>query len=99
MRTILGTTAVAMASTNRAPARMMPDCSASGPDHEAAHVLDEEDRQPLAVGRLDEVGHLLGAAGVDDAAEARALARLALDHAALVGDHRDRPSLDMRVAA
>ena len=31
MSTILGTTAVAMASTKRAPARMIPDCSASGP--------------------------------------------------------------------
>ena len=31
MSTILGTTAVAIASTNRAPARMMPECSASGP--------------------------------------------------------------------
>ena len=75
MSTILGTVAVAIASTKRAPARMIPECSASGPDHEPAHVLHEQQRQPLAVGGLDEVGGLLGALGVDDAAEARALAR------------------------
>src|SRR6185437_9390103 len=40
-----------------------------GADHEAAHVLHEEDGEVLAVGGLDEVRHLLGAAGVHDAPE------------------------------
>ena len=31
MRTSFGTVAVAIASTNSAPARMIPECSASGP--------------------------------------------------------------------
>ncbi len=31
MRTSFGTVAVAIASTKRAPARMIPECSASGP--------------------------------------------------------------------
>ena len=44
-----------------------------GAHHEPAHVLHEEDRQALAAGGLDEVGDLLGAAGVDDAAESRPL--------------------------
>ena len=46
---------------------------------------------PLPARGLDEVGDLLGALGVDDAAEARPLARPALDQPALVGDHADRP--------
>ena len=49
-----------------------------GADHEPAHVLHEEQRQSLAAGGLDEVGDLLGALGVDDAAEAGPLARAPL---------------------
>ena len=47
-------------------------------DHEAGHVLDEQERDALAVALVDEVRRLLGALGVDDAAKAgRAAARLA----------------------
>ena len=46
-----------------------------GPDHEAGHVLHEQQRHALAVAALDEERDLLGALGVDDAAEARLLAR------------------------
>src|SRR2546422_8557827 len=36
-----------------------------------SHVLHEQEGDPFAVGVLDEVGHLLGALGVDDSADLR----------------------------
>lgn len=65
-----------------------------GPDHEAADVLHEQNRNPFAAGRLDEVGDFLGALGVDDSAELRSLARLAFDDAALIGNYSHRPTAD-----
>ena len=69
------------------------------PDHETTDVLNEHDRNPFPAGRVDEVRHLLGTLGVDDAAEVRALARLGLDEAALVGDDGHRPAFDPPMAA
>ena len=46
-----------------------------GTDHEARDVLHEQQRHALPVAAVDEVRDLLGALGVDDAAEARLLAR------------------------
>ena len=46
-----------------------------GTDHEAGDVLHEQQRNALAIAAVDEERHLLGALGVDDAAEARLLAR------------------------
>src|SRR2546422_2400713 len=40
-------------------------------DHEPRHILHEQEGDPFAVGVLDEVGHLLGALGVDDSADLR----------------------------
>src|SRR5947207_13270441 len=37
-----------------------------GADHEPRHVLDEQERDPLPVGVLDEVSHLLGALCLHD---------------------------------
>ena len=90
---------MAIASTKRAPARMMPVVLGFGAHHEAGHVLHEQERDALAVAAVDEVRHLLRALGVDDAAEARLLAGAALDQAALIGDHADGDALDARVAA
>src|SRR5213078_3807677 len=61
-----------------------------GADHEPGHVLNEEEGQALAVGIVDEVGHLLRALGVDNAADLGGLALLSLDDPARIGDDRDR---------
>ena len=76
---------------------MMPGVLRLRTHHESTHVLNEENGQPLAAARLDEVGHLLGAAGVDDPAEAGPLTGRALDDSALVGDDGHRPALDVRM--
>ncbi len=68
-------------------------------DHEAGHVLNEKQRDALAVAAVDEIRDLLRALRVDDAAEARLLALASFDEAALVRDHADRHALDARVAA
>src|SRR5439155_204590 len=68
-------------------------------------VLDEQEGDPLAVGVLDEVGHLLGAFGVDDSPDLRgppgsfSPALAALDDPARVGDQRDRAARDGAVSA
>ena len=49
-----------------------------GTDHEARNVLHEQKRNPLAITAIDEERDLLRAFGVEDAAEARLLARRAL---------------------
>ena len=45
-----------------------------GADHEPRDVLHEQQRNALPVAAVDEERDLLGALGVDDAAEARLLA-------------------------
>src|SRR5207245_9819223 len=70
-----------------------------GADHEAGYVLDEQDRGPLAVGVLDEVGHLFGALRINDAANLGRLTLLPLDDAAGVGDDSHRAPFDGAVAA
>src|SRR2546422_10984855 len=68
-----------------------------------SHVLHEQEGDPFAVGVLDEVGHLLGALGVDDSADLRgpglSSTLATLDDPARVGDQRDRAAFDRAVTA
>ena len=68
-------------------------------DHEPRHVLHEEEWNPLAVGVLDEVRHLLGTLGVDDPADFRRFAFAALDDTSRVRDERHGVPRDGAVAA
>jgi len=52
--------------------------------HESRHVLDEQQRNSLAVATVDEVRDLLRALGVDDAAEERILAGAYIDETELI---------------
>ena len=54
-----------------------------GPDHEARRVAQEQDRQAERVAQLHEAGGLVGAIGVDRAAE---MGRV-------VGDHAERAAV------
>ena len=84
-----GTRLLLMALTSLAPALMMPVALAVAADHEAVHVLQEDDRQPVLVAVHDEAGGLLGAVDVEHAAELeRPVGR---PHAmVLIGDDADR---------
>ena len=55
-----------------------------GPDHEAGRVAEEQHRQPEGVAHADEARRLVGAVGVDRAAEVRGV----------VGDDAERPAVD-----
>jgi len=68
-------------------------------DHEPGNVLDEQQRDALSIAALDEECHLLGAFGVDDAAEARPLAGPSPDQPTRIGNDADREALDVRIAA
>ena len=65
-------------------------------DHEAGHILEENDRQPGLIAVHDEARGLVGAVGINDAAHLDAgLLRAHL--VALVGDDADRMAADARV--
>src|SRR5690606_30055406 len=58
-------------------------------DHEAGHVLHEEQRRAVSVHRFAEVRDLLGAVRVDDPTELGGTAVRVAEHSAFVGDHTD----------
>ena len=93
MTVIFGTVALLTAFTSFAPLRMMPLLLGVAADHEAVDVLQEEERQPGLVAVHDEPRRLVGAVGVDDAADLHALGGC-VGCLPLVGDDADRPAAD-----
>src|SRR5216117_2588049 len=96
--TIFGTRAVAIAyevSTSANDARLL----FFGPNHEAGHVLHEEQWYAEPITAIDEVSDLLRALRIDDAAKARLLTLASFDQAALVCNNANRDSVNARVAA
>ena len=77
IRVILGTVLLLTALTSFAPRRMMPRPLGVAADIKAVHVLNEEDRQPALIALEHEPRGLVGAVGIDHAAE--------LDRAAPLG--------------
>src|SRR5689334_4473330 len=67
-------------------------------DHEARHILHEEERNAGAIAPVDEVRDFLRTLGVDDAAETRLLTLTTFDQAALIGDHANVDAIDARIA-
>ena len=68
-------------------------------DHEAGHVLNEQNRNTLAITSIDKVRHLLRRLSVDDATEPRLLAGAALYESSLIRDHSNRNSANACVPA
>jgi hypothetical protein len=70
---ILGTTLLETAITIFAPALMMPLCSASRPDHETVHVVEEHKGDEILVAVENEAGSFVGAFCIDDTAKLKSL--------------------------
>src|SRR5262245_24401976 len=67
--------------------------------HETRDVLNEQQRNALAVAAIDEIRDLLGALGIEDSAKARLFARSAFDQTTLIGDDAHRNSANPRITA
>ena len=75
VKTSFGTTAHAICSTKCAPARMIPECSASAPTIKPETSWTNNNRRSVTVAVFDKIRRLFGTFGVDDAAEFRRFRR------------------------
>ena len=79
-----GTVRLAPVTNRRLTWRTSAGLLGLGADHDPGRVAQEQDRQVVGVAQLQEAGGLVGAVGVDGAAEV----------GRVVGDDAERPALD-----
>src|SRR5262245_21100258 len=65
-----------------------------GPDHESGHVLNKQERRPMTITSIDEIGDFLSRLRVNNSTEPRRAARGIAKHSTRIRNHANLNAAD-----